>query len=201
MDRLCSTIPHQIPAYNKGSHRDLTLQEAARLLSPAELIQVRCGCKGNCATIHCSCFNAKVDCPLHCHCRNDGINCTNTGASIALSGTFSLALNPARIDQPGPSQNPKRRRANTRGDTWQSTSVEDSARAGAEDSTGSDLSELDTEQGEDYEADAVTEEKEGEEDEDDEGSEDEGSEDEVCEEQTVSSNDMRHSVIVVVPRR
>jgi len=195
MDRLCLTIPHQIPAYNMGSHRELTLREAARLQSPAEIIQVRCGCKGNCATIRCSCFKAKVDCTLHCHGRNDGMHCTNTGASVALSGTFSLALNTARIDQPGPSQNPKRRQANTRGDTWQSTSVEDSAKAGAEDSTGSDLSELDTEEGEDYEADAVSEEEEEEEDE-----EDEGSEDEVSEEQTVSSNDMEHSVIVVGPR-
>ena len=201
MDRLCATIPHQIPAYEKGSHRELTLREAARLQSPAALIQVRCGCKGNCATIRCSCFKAKVDCTLHCHGRNDGMHCTNTGASAALSGTFSLALNTAKGDQPGPSQNPKRRRANTRGDTWaESTSVEDSAKAGAEDSTGSDLSELDTEEGEDYEADAVTEEEEQEEDEEDEGCEDEGSEDEGIEEQTVSSNDMEHSVIVVAPR-
>jgi len=111
--------------------------------------------------------------------------CTNTGASVALSGTFRLARNTTRFDQPGPSQNPKRRRANTRGDTWESTyfaSVEDSAKAGAEDgpqavaedSTGSDLSELDTEEG--VEADSVTEEEEEEEEEEDECSEDEGSE-------------------------
>jgi hypothetical protein len=129
------------------------------------------------------------------------MHCTNTGASAALSGTFCLALNTAKIDQPGPTPNPKRRRANTHGDTWaESTSVEDSAKAGAEDSTGSDLSELDTEEGEDYEADAVTEEEEQEEDEEDQGCEDEGSEDEGIEEQTVSSNDMEHSVIVVAPR-
>jgi hypothetical protein len=206
MDRLSATIPHQIPTYTKGSHRELTLREAAHLQSPAALIQVCCGCKGNCATIRCSCFKAKVDCTLHCHGRNDGMHCTNTGASVALSGTFSLALNTAIIDQPGPSQNAKRRRANTRGDTWaECTSVDDNAKAGAEDSTGSDLSELDTEEGKDYEADAVTGEEEEEEDEqdegrDDEGSEDEGSEDEGIEEQTVSSNDMEHSVIVVAPR-
>ena len=123
------------------------------------------------------------------------MHCTNTGASVALSGTFSLALNTARIDQPGCSQNPKRRRANTSGDTWQSTSVEDSAKAGAEESTGSDFSELHNEEGEDYEAVTVTEEEEEEEDE-----EDDSSEDEVSEEQIVSSNDMEHSVIVVGPR-
>jgi len=190
MDRLYTTIPDYIPAYNKGSHRELTLQEAARLQSPDVLIQVRCGCNGNCATVRCSCFKAKVDCTLHCHGRNDGMHCTNTRPSVALSGTFSLALNTPRIDQPGPSQNPKRRRANTRGDTWESTSVEDSAKAVAEDSTGSDLSELDTEEGEVYEADSVTEEEVEEEDKEDEGSE----------EQTVSSNDMEHSLIVVALR-
>jgi hypothetical protein len=67
------------------------------------------------------------------------------------------------------------------------------------------LSELNTEEGEDYEANAVTEEEEKEEDEEDEGCEDEGSEDEGSQdegipEQTVSSNGMEHSVIVVAPR-
>jgi len=62
------------------------------------------------------------------------------------------------------------------------------------------LSELDTEEGEDYEADVVTEEEEEEEDEVDEGLEDEGSKDEGSQDQTVSSNDMGHSVIVVAPR-
>jgi hypothetical protein len=118
------------------------------------------------------------------------MHCINSGASVALSGTFSLALNTPSIDQPGPSQNPKCHQANTCGDTWESTSVQDSEQADAEDSTGSDLSELDTEEGEDYEADVVAEEEEEEEDEGDEGSE----------EQTVSSNDMEHSVIVVAPR-
>jgi hypothetical protein len=55
--------------------------------------------------------------PLHCHGRNDGMHCTNTGASVALSGTLSLAQNTTRFDQPGPSPNPKRRQANRRGDT------------------------------------------------------------------------------------
>ena len=32
------------------------------------------------------------------------MHCTNTGASVALSGTFSLARNTTRFDQPGPSQ-------------------------------------------------------------------------------------------------
>jgi len=80
--------------------------------------------------------------------------------------------------------------------------------AGAVDSTGSDLSDLDTEKGEDNEGGAVTEEAEDEEEEEDkedeacedEGSEDEGSDGEGIEEQTVSSNDMEHSVIVVAPR-
>jgi len=111
-------------------------------------------------------------------------------------GTFSLARNTTRFGPPGPRQNPKRRRANTRGDSWENTdsaSVEDGAKDGveddpqavAEDSTGSDLTELDTEEGEVDEADEVTEEEE-----------DEGSD-----EQTVSSKDMEHSVIVVAPQR
>jgi arginase family enzyme len=74
-----------------------------------------------------------------------------------------------------------------------SASVEDSAKNGvedgpqavAEDSTGSELTELDIEQGEVDEADEVTEEEE----------------DESSEEQTVSSKDMEHSVIVVAPQR
>jgi hypothetical protein len=81
------------------------------------------------------------------------MHCTNTRASVALSSTFSLTRNITRFDQPRPSQNPKRRQANTRGDTWESTyfaSVEDSAKAGAkdgpqavaEDSTGSDFVEI-----------------------------------------------------------
>ena len=113
------------------------------------------------------------------------MRCTNTVASVALSGTFSLAWNTTIFDQPRPSQNPKRRRANTRGDTWESThfaSVEDSAKADAEDGpqavaedgTVSDLSELDTEEG--VEADSVTDEEEEKEEEEDECSEDEGSE-------------------------
>jgi len=40
MDSLTSTIPHQLPQFKKGSHRELTLRDAARLLSPTELIQV-----------------------------------------------------------------------------------------------------------------------------------------------------------------
>jgi hypothetical protein len=38
MVRLTSTIPHQIPPLKKGSHRELTLREAARLQSLAGLI-------------------------------------------------------------------------------------------------------------------------------------------------------------------
>jgi len=108
------------------------------------------------------------------------MHCTNTGASVALSGTFSLARNKTRFDPPEPSQNPKRHQANTGGDTWERTyfaCVEDCAKAGAEDgpqavaedSTGSDLSELDTEEG--VEAYLVTEEEEEEEEEEDECSE------------------------------
>jgi len=119
----------------------------------------------------------------------------NTGASVALSGTFSLAQNTTRFGSPGSSHNPKCPRANTQGDSWENTdsaSVDHSAKYGAadgpqavaEDSTGSDLTELDIEKGDVYKADEVTEEEE----------------DEGCEEQTVSSKDMEHSVIVVAPR-
>ena len=69
MDHLTSTIPHQIPPFKKGSHRELTLREAARLQSPAELIQVLWRCKGNCTTVRCKCFKEKAQCTLHCHGR------------------------------------------------------------------------------------------------------------------------------------
>jgi len=93
IDRLAATIPHQIPTFMKGSHRRRSLREAARLQSPAELIQVRCGCKGNCNTIRCKCLKAKVECTLHCHGQNDGVQCTNNGDSAAPSGTFNLKPN------------------------------------------------------------------------------------------------------------
>ena len=98
---------------------------------------MRCGCKGNCATICCACFKVKVDCTLRCHGRNSGSQCTNTGDSAAPSGTFRLALNTERIVPPGSSQNPKLRQANRRGDTWEktssdSTSAVDSANNGTE---------------------------------------------------------------------
>jgi len=57
MDRLAATIPYQIETFMKGS----PLREAARLQSPAELIQVCCGYKGNYGIIRCKCFNARVD--------------------------------------------------------------------------------------------------------------------------------------------
>ena len=69
---------------------------------------MRCGCKGNCATIRCACFKVKVDCTLRCHGRNSGAQCANTGDSAAPSGTFRLGLNTERIVPPGSSQNPKR---------------------------------------------------------------------------------------------
>jgi len=88
MDRLTSSIPHQVPPFKKGSHRELTLREAAHLQSPAELIQVHCRCKGNCTTVCCKCFKAKAECILHCHGRDGGAQCINTGPSAAPSGTF-----------------------------------------------------------------------------------------------------------------
>jgi hypothetical protein len=86
------------------------------------------------------------------------MHCANTGASVVLSCTFSLPRNTTRFHQPGPTQKLRRCRANTCGDTWESTyfaAIEDGAKAGAqagpqavaEDSTGSELSGLDTEEG------------------------------------------------------
>ena len=111
MDRLTSTIPHQIPTFKKGSHRELTLQEAACPQSPAELFEVRFRCKGNCTTVHCKCFKAKGECTLHCHDRNGGAQCINTGPSAAPSGTFNLEQN-TRSAPPEPSHNLKSRQAN-----------------------------------------------------------------------------------------
>jgi hypothetical protein len=67
MNRLTSTIPYQIPKFKKGSHREPTLPEAARLQSPAEFILVRCRCKGNCTNVRCKCLKAKAECTIHCH--------------------------------------------------------------------------------------------------------------------------------------
>jgi hypothetical protein len=114
----------------------------------------------------------------------------HTWASVALSHTFSLAWNTTRFGRPRPRETPKCCRTNTQGDSSENThsaSLEDSAKDGvedgpqavAEDSPGSDLMELDTEEGEVDVADVVTEEKK-----------DEGSQ-----EQTVSSKDIKHSVI------
>jgi hypothetical protein len=152
MDRLTSTIPHQIPSFKKGSHRELTLREAARLQSPAELIQVRCRCKGNCTTVRCKCFKAKAECTLHCHGQDGGTQCINTGASAAPSGTFNLERN-TRSAPPKPSHNQKRRQANTEGVACAHTdpiSAEDSA------IESSDLTELDTEDEEVLEEEEVT---------------------------------------------
>jgi hypothetical protein len=112
MDRHTSTIPHQILPFKKGRHREFTLQEAARLQSPAELIQVRCKCKHNCTTVRCKCFKAKAECTLHCHGRDGGALCISAGPSAAPSGTFNLERN-TRTASPEPSHNLKRRRANT----------------------------------------------------------------------------------------
>jgi len=90
MDRLTTTIPHHIPQFKKGSHRELTLWEAAHHQSPAEHIQVRCGYKGNCATVRCKCFKGAVECTLHYHGRDGGSHCTNTGDLAAPCGTFKL---------------------------------------------------------------------------------------------------------------
>jgi hypothetical protein len=102
MDRLTCTIPHQIPPFKKGSHRELTLREAARLQSPAEHIQVRWRCKGNCTTVRCKCFKAKAECTLHCHGRGGGAQCINTGPSAAPSGTFNLERNIGNPLSPAP---------------------------------------------------------------------------------------------------
>jgi len=87
MDRLTSTIPHQVPPFKKGNYRELTLREATHLQSPAELIQVHCRCKGNCTMVRCKCFKAKAECTLHCHGRDGGAQCIDTGPSAAPSAT------------------------------------------------------------------------------------------------------------------
>ena len=144
----------------KNTHRGLTLREAARLQFAAELIQVRCRCKGNCTAGHCKCFRPKVESTLYCHGRDGGTQCTNTGHSAAPSGTFNLERN-TRLAPPEPSHNLRSRRANTQGYAW-----EDSDPTSAEDTgnSSSDLPDLDTEEEE------VLEEEEEEE----EGNEKEG---------------------------
>ena len=66
----------------------------------------------------------------------------------------------------------------------------------------SDLTDLDTEDGEVLEEEEVIAEEEEEEEEEEDGNEKEGNEEEGNEEdETVSNDDMEHSVIVVAPRR
>jgi hypothetical protein len=174
MDRLAATIPHQIPTFKKGSHHMLSLREAARLQSPVELMQVRCGCKGNCNTIRCKCFKAKVECTLHCHGQTDGVKCTNNGDLAAPSGTFNLI----RKTIPRPSHH-KRLQANTQGEATvqtYSTSVDDD----------SDLTKQDIEEGEGIEEyNDVDEEEDGEEPEEEEEEDEEEEEQEEQEEQVV----------------
>jgi len=111
MDRLTVTIPHEIQTIKKGSHCMLSFWEAACLQSPGKHMQVPCQCNGNCNTIHCKCFKAKVECTLHCHGQNDGVKCKNNGVSAAPSGTFHLK----RKTTPRPihNNNQMRLRANT----------------------------------------------------------------------------------------
>jgi hypothetical protein len=127
--------------------------------------------------------------------RNDGVQCTNNGVSAAPSGAFNLKR---KTTPPGPSHNKKRLRANTQGEATAqtySTSVNDVNKS-VEENDESDLTELDTEEGEGLgEYKDVDEEEEEEEEEDD--VEEEGNE----EEELVSSQDIEHSVIVVAPRR
>ena len=59
MEHLISTITHQIPAFQKSTHWELTVQEVACPQSTAEHIEVRCRCKGNCIADDCNCFKAK----------------------------------------------------------------------------------------------------------------------------------------------
>ena len=194
LDRLTSTIAHHVPPFKKGHHRELTLREAARLQSPAELIQVRCRCEGNCTTDRCKCFKAKVECTLHCHGPDGGAQCKNTGPSAAPSGTFNLERN-TRSTRTEPSHNQKRRRANTHGDACvdvDPTSAEDTDPTSAEDTANesSDLTDLDTEDEEVLEEDGATVEEE------EEGNEQGNEEDEL-----VSNDDIEHSVIVVASGR
>jgi hypothetical protein len=163
IDRLVATIPHHIPTFKNGSHRMLSLREAAHLQSPAELMQVRCGCKGNCNTIRCKCFKAKVECTLHCHGQTDGVKCTNNGVSAAPSGTFNLERK--TIPRPSLNDNHKQLRPNTQGEATvqtYSTSVDDS-----------DLTEQDIEGEGIEEYSDVDEDEEEEEDEEDEEEEEE----------------------------
>jgi hypothetical protein len=196
MDRLAATIPHHIPPYKKDSHRELTLREAARIQSPAQFIQVRCGCKGDCATIRCKCFKSGIECTLHCHGRIGGANCTNTGGRVAPTGTFHLIQKEARAVPKGSQQIAKRRWANTRGD---SANIRDHLEEEEELSEESDGNE-DSERGED------SEQEEDSEDNDDSEENDASDEDEDKEEDKnrMSSaqvlDDIEHSVIVVAQR-
>jgi len=190
MDRLTCTMPHQIPPFRKGSHRDHTLREAARLLSPADLMQVRCGCKGNCAPVRWKCFKGKVECTLRCHGRDGSAHCTNTGHSAVPSGTFKLKRN-TRSAPPEPSHNQQCQQADTQGNACTRTdplSVDDTAYE------SSDLTELDTEDEDVLEEEEITGEEEPEEEE--EVNEVDGSEEEM-----LCSNDMEQSVIVVASGR
>jgi len=130
------------------------LREAAHLQSAAELIQLRCRCKGNCTTVLCEGFKAKAECTLHCHGRDDGAQCINAGSSTAPSGTFNFEQN-TKSAPLEPCDN--LRRANIQGDACvhtDPTSAEDTA------NESSDLSDLDTEDEEVPEEEGVTGEEE-----------------------------------------
>jgi len=188
IDRSTSTIPHPIPPFKKGSHRELTLREAAHLWSPAELIQVRCEYKGNCATVRDKWFTGKVECTLHCHGRDRGAHCTKTGDLAAPSGTIKL-IRKTRSAPPEP--NRQRQRADTQGNTSNRTDPESVDNTTNE---SCDLPDLDTGDEEVFDVEEVpVEEEPGE---DAEVNEEDGSEEEM-----LNSNDTQQSVIVVASGR
>jgi hypothetical protein len=153
-------------------------------------MQVRCECKGNCATVRWKCFKGKVESTLHCHGRDGGEHCTNTGDSAAPSGTFKLKRN-TRSAPPEPSHNQKRQRADTQGNACtrtDPTSVDDTA------DESSDLTELDTEDEDVLEEEEVTGAEEPE-------VEEVVNEEDGSEEEMLDSNDMEQSVIVVASGR
>jgi len=112
---------------------------------------------------------------LQCHGRYGGAQGTNTGASAAPSGTFNLERS-TRKAPPEPSYNEKRHRASTQEDASERTDPT-SAENTADES--SELTGLDTEDGEVLEEEDVT----GEEEVEEEGNEKEGNEEEGNEEE------------------
>lgn len=95
--------------------RPITLRQVEPLQSPADHIQVCCGCRGACDNARCEHKKSGVPCTLYCYGRDTTDNCVNlTEGQFAPSRTFNLDRCPSVTTS---KNRQKRHCANTRRST------------------------------------------------------------------------------------